>query len=216
MPAENHLRYILFDLDNTLYDQTSGLLQRIDRRIDEYLRERCALVGADIHDMRVGYWQRYGTTLEGLLAEHPGTNAKGYLDFIQDVPVEEMLGTDPRLGETLSRIETPKAVFTNSSEDYARRVLNALGVIGHFTHVSGLDTRGCVSKPNLRAYHDILGMLGVQASECLFVEDTVGNLQVAKSLGMRTVLISAEENAEVDYVIPTVYLLDEALRKMRP
>lgn len=215
MPTDSTLRYVLFDLDNTLYDQRSGLLQSIDRRIDEYLRRRFALVGAAIHDMRVGYWRKYGTTLEGLLAEHPGTDAKGYLDFIQDVPVEAMVSADSRLRETLDQIDIPKVVFTNSSVDYARRVLTALGVGEHFVCVSGLDSRGYVSKPNLRAYHDILGALEVKATECVFVEDTLGNLQVAKSLGMRTVLISDEANTEVDCVISTVYLVHQALQELR-
>ena len=40
------------------------------------------------------------------------------------------------------------------------------------------------------------------------------NLQVARDLGMRTILISDQDNSEVDYVIPKVYLLDRALSEL--
>jgi putative hydrolase of the HAD superfamily len=214
MPSRNGLRYLLFDLDNTLYSDDSGVLQSVDRRIDEYLRRRFALPAPDVRTMRVSYWEKYGTTLEGLLAEHQGTDPQAYLDFIQDVPVEDLLKPDPALGKLLAGLGIAKAVFTNASVGYARRVLEVLGVAEHFAYVSGLETRGYVSKPNLGAYHHILGALGAEAKECLFVEDSLGNLKVAKDLGMRTILISDQDNSEVDYVISKVYLLDRALSEL--
>ena len=152
----NGLRYVLFDVDNTLYGKETGLLQLVDRRIDAYIRQRFPLPETEIHRMRVHYWQTYGTTLNGLLAEHH-VDAEEYLRFIHDVPIESLLQPDAALDQLLAGVKAEKVIFTNAVAIHAQRVLRALGIAHHFPHVSDLLGRGFLSKPDRRAYELSVG-----------------------------------------------------------
>ncbi|NLG84782.1 MAG: hypothetical protein GX493_09315 [Firmicutes bacterium] len=59
-----HRCYLLFDLDNTLYPEESGLLAHLDRRIEEFLVHNLGLEKkASAAALRETYRQKYGITL---------------------------------------------------------------------------------------------------------------------------------------------------------
>jgi putative hydrolase of the HAD superfamily len=57
------IRAILFDLDNTLYPASSGVMQQLDRRIGEYVQERLGLSSDEATALKRHYYATYGTTL---------------------------------------------------------------------------------------------------------------------------------------------------------
>ena len=209
------IRYVLFDLDNTLYPRSSGVLQRIDQRIEAFLRERFPLPDDELREMRRGYWRKYGTTLGGLVAEH-GLAPEEYLSYIHDVPIEEMLQPDPALDRLLAEIPAPKGVFTNSIRSHAERVLRALGVTRHFGPIFDLEFMGLETKPQPNAFRAVLGALDLPPATCLFVDDTANNVRTARQLGLRTVQVldggdDGNATLEGEFVIPRTHLLGEIL-----
>ena len=60
------IKYILFDLDDTLYPKEIGLMAAIGQRIHQYMQERVGLDPVGARDLRRHYLQTYGTTLKGL------------------------------------------------------------------------------------------------------------------------------------------------------
>lgn len=209
------IRYVLFDLDNTLYPRSSGVLQRIDQRIEEFLRQRFPLPDPELREMRRGYWRKYGTTLGGLVAEHH-VAPEEYLRFIHDVPIEELLQPDPALEQLLNAIPAPKGVFTNSIRSHAERVLRALAVERHFGRIYDLGFMGLEAKPHPNAFRGVLADLGLPAEACLFVDDTANNVRAARQLGLRTVQVldagdDSDANLEGEFVIPATHLLGEIL-----
>lgn len=185
------LKYIIFDLDNTLYPRDTGLMQEVGRRIQMWLCNYLGLTWEEAIVRRREYFCRYGTTLGGLIAEH-GMGAHDYLVFVHDIPVEEYLDPNPALAAMLDVVPLRKAIYTNATSEYGWRVLRALGVADRFEHVIGIEEVGLRNKSNRDAYERTLELLSAQGCECIMVEDTACNLRPARALGLTTVLLDTD------------------------
>jgi putative hydrolase of the HAD superfamily len=194
------LRYILFDLDETLYPTRSGLMARIGQLMGRYMEERLGMPPAEVPSLRRHYYHTYGTTMRGLQIHHD-IDPEDYLAYVHDLPLEDYIGPNDALDGVLAEIAMEKVVFTNASKEHARRVLKVLGIERHFNRVIDVRSTGYIGKPDPEAYRQALEILGAEGYECLLVDDNVRNLEPAKKLGMITVLVS-NENTELRQVQP--------------
>ncbi|MBN1933300.1 MAG: pyrimidine 5'-nucleotidase, partial [Anaerolineae bacterium] len=64
------LNVLIFDLDETIYPRSSGLMQEISRRINLYMIEKMGMDPAIVSRLRREYWEHYGTTSRGLQLLH--------------------------------------------------------------------------------------------------------------------------------------------------
>ena len=214
------LKYILFDLDETLYPSRSGLMAEIGELMSRYMEERLEMSPTEVPALREHYYHAYGTTMQGLQIHH-GIDPEDYLAYVHDLPLENYIGPDDELDRVLAEIEAEKAIFTNASAEHARRVLAILGIKRHFNCIIDVRALGYISKPDPEAYQRALEILGAAGDECLLVDDRVRNLTPAKALGMITVLVSNEEAAprqdpsqDVDFVIGEVAEIGEVVRRL--
>lgn len=212
---------ILIDLDNTIYPRSAGVLKAIDRRMSRYMVERMGFASESVDEIRRGFWKEYGTTLRGL-KENGGVDEIDFLAFVHDVPVEEMLSQDEALKSSLSEIPLRKFVFTNSDMPHARRVLQALGIEDSFERVFDIHFQDFISKPDPRSYGRVEDEIGAKGDEIVFVDDFVPYLAPAKRLGWLTVRVCEDmggktgrtrsgEDSPVDFTIPVIHNLGEAL-----
>jgi putative hydrolase of the HAD superfamily len=198
---------LFFDLDNTLYSRSLGVVSRIDRRIDEYLAWRVGIPAAEVDRLRRRYWQEHGTTLRGLTACH-AVDADDYLAFVHDIELADLLKPARGLGELLDRVPGRKAVFSNASRAHAERVLQLLDLHGSFELVIGLEDLGYVPKPQPEAYRVALDRAGARAEGSALIDDLRPNLATAKRIGMRTVWVTGDGSAAddvVDHVVPDIF-----------
>lgn len=214
------LKYILFDLDETLYPSRSGLMAEIGRLMSRYMEERLGMSPTEVPTLREHYYRMYGTTMRGLQIHH-GIDPEDYLAYVHDIPLEDYIGPNDKLDRVLAEIEAEKVVFTNASKEHARRVLKTLGIERHFSHIIDVRALGCISKPDPEAFRRALEILGVKGDECLIVDDRVLNLAPAKELGMITVLVGSEKTAlrqghskDVDFVIGEVEEIGKVVRRL--
>ncbi|MDY6877820.1 MAG: pyrimidine 5'-nucleotidase [Chloroflexota bacterium] len=196
-------KFIIFDLDDTLYPRDSALMQEVGHRIQLWVHNHLGLPWEEAITLRREYFHRYGTTMGGLIAEHD-VDVHDYLTFVHDIPVGEYLKKNPALDSMLASIPPRKAVYTNATSEYGWRVLRALGVAGHFERIVGIEEVGLRNKPHRDAYETMLALLGAQGTECIMVEDAARNLRPAKALGMTTVLVDAEPDEDVDFLVGSV------------
>jgi len=208
------IKYILFDLDDTLYSKKTGLMAAIGQRIHQYMQERVGLDPVGARDLRRHYLQTYGTTLKGLQV-HYNVDTEEYLTYVHDVPLGDYLQPDEALDRVLAEIQAEKVVFTNATTEHARQVLRFLGVEHHFSRIVDLRATNYVNKPQPGAYLRALDILGARPEECLMVEDSVRNLRPAKELGMGTVLVNGSGGDGVDFAIDDVIQVGEVFRQIR-
>ncbi len=212
MNDQSRFRYLLCDLDDTLYPASAGVMRVVGQLILRYMAERVGIPQERVEQIKKEYYQRYGTTMRGLIL-HYGIDPDDYLAFVHDLPVHEYIQPNPALDAMLAGISLRKAVFTNADRDHACRVLNALGVPHHFEWIIDVRDFGYNSKPHPIAYSRMLDILNASAGECIMVEDIPHNLTPAKALGMATVLISDDPCQDgADICIPDILQLGEAIR----
>ncbi len=207
------LRYLILDLDDTLYPRRSGLMDLISERIGRYMTERLGFSPDHAEALRRRYYAQYGTTLRGLMEEHR-IDPEDYLAYVHDVPLDAYLQPDPALDQMLRRIPLTKVIFTNASEEHARRVLERLGVAHHFPIILDVRRLEYYNKPDPEAYRRILRHLNAQGPECIFVDDSVRNLRPARALGMITILVDGHLEDEVDFHVPDILSIEPVIQRL--
>ncbi|MBF0804022.1 MULTISPECIES: pyrimidine 5'-nucleotidase [unclassified Neisseria] len=182
----------LFDLDNTLHHADAGIFALINRRMTAYLASRLNLSQQTAGRLRQDYWHRYGTTLAGLRLHHPEVCVNEFLQYSHPLP-EILPALVPVEGtaETLGRLKGRKAVFSNAPSFYVAALIEAMGIAQHFDALFGIDDFGLFCKPHPQSYLTVCGKLHALPRHCIMVDDSAGNLQAAKNLGMKTVWFGA-------------------------
>jgi putative hydrolase of the HAD superfamily len=199
--VKKKIRCWLFDLDNTLYPQASGLFAAVDARINRYLQKYFGIGSERADAVRRDYFHRYGLTLAGLMRERDA-DPDHYLEYVHRVEVGDYLGPNEKLKSVLGSIPAPKVIFTNGSRTHSVAVMRALGVEEFFVEIFDIASVDYIPKPDPRSYRMVLDRLGVEGEEAVLVEDLEKNLPPAKELGMRTILVGrACSNGAADYVL---------------
>jgi len=187
LPAFDHIRAWIFDLDNTLYPASADLFGQIDRRMTAYVGRLLDVPPEEALRIQKSYFHEHGTTLSGLMANH----AVDPHHFLTDVHAIELdaIAEDARLARLIAELPGRKLVFTNGDESYAHRVLAKLGLSASFEAVHDIHACAYVPKPDPSAYAGFCARWGIDPTAALFVEDMARNLKPAKALGMATVWI---------------------------
>jgi len=210
------LTHLVFDLDQTIYPRHTGLMQAIGERIKMYMIDRMGMDPQIVPELRHRYWKQYGTTSRGLAAQHE-LDVDDYMDYVHDVPLHQYIGPDPELDAVLGGLSQHKVIFTNATAAHAHAVLRVMRLAHHFEKVYDVYFCSNEGKPALSAYQRLLDALGVEAENCLLVEDSIANLRPAHALGMTTVLVDPpmdEELSGADYVISRVAQVAEIVRQL--
>lgn len=180
----------IFDLDNTLYPPHSKIWPQIDLRITLYICHLFGLDGLSARALQKHYYYRYGTTLNGLMAEN-GIDPTPYLDFAHDIDLTP-LAADPALVSAIAALPGRKLIFTSGSARHAANVTGKLGFADHFEAVFDIADAAFVPKPDASTYERFIARHAVDPRRAVMFEDIAKNLLVPDHMGMRTVLVLPE------------------------
>ncbi len=183
-----HVQTWVFDLDNTLYPPRYRLFDQIEARINAWVMGALKVGAHEANRLRQAYWDRYGTTLAGLMAEHDIDPAP-YLAAVHDIDFS-LLPQDPLLAAHLRALRGRKIVYTNATASYAHKVLAARGLAGIFDAVYGVQEAGFRPKPDRAAFEAVFTADGLDPEQAAMFEDDPRNLRVPHEMGMRCVHIA--------------------------
>jgi putative hydrolase of the HAD superfamily len=182
-----HVDTWVFDLDNTLYPADSDLWPRIDQRITLYLMQLFGLDGMSARALQKYYYQRYGTTLRGLIVDH-AIGFEEFLAFVHDIDRSTLL-PNPRLARAIMGLPGRKLILTNGSRDHALRTAEALGLGQMFEDIFDIVSADLVPKPESATYQRFFEKHGVDPKTSAIFEDLAANLVVPHARGMLTTLV---------------------------
>jgi putative hydrolase of the HAD superfamily len=185
----------VFDLDNTLYPREANLFMQIDQRIQDYLQRLFSMTAEGAKDLRKDYYERYGTTLRGLIVEH-GITPDDFLEYVHDID-RSPLTPNPELARTIASLPGRKFILTNGSRRHAEKVAERLGFTDEFEDIFDIVHSELMPKPDRTAYDRFIAATGVAPVDAAMFEDLSRNLVVPKALGMRTVLVVPAGTREV-------------------
>lgn len=185
----------VFDLDNTLYPRRCNLFGQMDLRMTSYVAQLTGLPKAEARILQKRLYRDYGTTLNGLMLEYD-IDPHHYLADVHDIDYS-VIAPDPLLRLALHRLPGRKHVFTNGNMAHAERTLMALGIAASdFDSIFDIVAADFEPKPRRGCYERFVTSSRVDASRAVMFEDLPRNLEVAKEMGMTTVLIVSQGEGE--------------------
>lgn len=192
---------LFFDCDDCLYFNNWKLADRLTSKIEEW---------SLAHGLRPGeayeLYKEYGTALRGMISKHYIEDSPEaideYLEAVHDIPIHEYLSKDNKLRQVLLSMDPtiPKYVFTASVRAHAERCLHALGIEDLFVDIIDVKSCGFVTKHSREAFEAAMRIASVNDPErCLFLDDSVKNLKMAKEMGWRGILVGrkARDTGEI-------------------
>jgi putative hydrolase of the HAD superfamily len=202
------IRYILFDLDNTLYSIKTGMEQNFQRRIIAFTSRLLGITPEEALAQRREGITRYGTTLEWLMGDKGFSAIDEYYAAIHPDGEESVIPPDPELRRFLEGLNIPMAILTNSPREHTDRVLAKIGIADLFTHIFDMRWNGNQGKPLPIAFTRALNALGAAVDNTLFIDDTPRYVQGYLNLGGKGILRD-ELDRHRDYPYPKIRELRE-------
>jgi putative hydrolase of the HAD superfamily len=194
----------IFDLDNTLYPASSNLFSEVSKRMTLYIAEHFGISADDARKRQRDFFERYGTTLRGLMVEHQ-LDPLPFLDYVHEIDLAPLC-PDPLLAEKLAALPGRKLIFTNSTRQHAQRIMDRIGVTAHFKEIFDISSADYIPKPDKETYARMLYSHGITAERACMIDDLAWNLEPAKALGMKTVWLNndlgwarPQDGSEADY-----------------
>jgi putative hydrolase of the HAD superfamily len=186
-PRFARIRNWIFDLDNCLYPASTGLFALIDERMGAYIQRLLGCGAEEAKRVQKAHFHEHGTTLAGLMKEE-GVDPHHFLADVHDISLDRV-SADDRLVRLLPLLPGRRFVFTNGDAPYARRVLEAIGVHGHFDDLHDIHASELRPKPDPHGYALLCKRFGIDPRHALLADDMVQNLAPAKQLGMATIWV---------------------------
>ena len=198
---------ILFDLDETLYPRSAGLMNQIGDRITQYLVEHMGVPEERSAATRSHFRGTYGTALRGLIEEGYPVDLEDYFRYVHDISLDT-IGPEPALRARLLRLPLRRAVLTNSNVEHASRILRHMEIADCFERIVDIRALEMVNKPDPEAYRRTLALLNAAPERTIFVEDNTQNTRPARAMGITTIVIDhpldAGADPGADYSVPNL------------
>ncbi|KAA0258363.1 pyrimidine 5'-nucleotidase [Deferribacter autotrophicus] len=199
----NEFEYLIFDLDNTLYNPKKNVLKEVDTLINDYMIKKVGIPPNIVNELRKEYRDNYGTTLNGLIKNY-SINPNDYLDYVHDIDYSRLIKKDELLLKILREFDQKKIVYTNGSRKHAFKVLKHLGVLEEFDAIYSIEDLDYKPKPFVESFYNFLKKSKVKPEKSLFFEDMEVNLNGAKKIGFKTALVW-KKNVNFDYNFDSIY-----------
>lgn len=177
----------VFDLDNTLYSPEEDIFSQIDKRMTEFIISKFNVNEEEAFNIQKKYFLEYGTTLSGLM-KRENIDPDEFLEFVHDINLE-ILKPNIELSKIIKNLPGDKFIFTNGSKKHAENVLKQLEMSEIFDDIFDIKESNFIPKPNINAYLNFIDKTKIEPDVSIMFEDIGRNLEAAKKLGMKTVLI---------------------------
>lgn len=206
----------LFDLDDTLHNASAHIFPQIHRAMVDYMCRFLHVDEAEATRLREQYWRRYGATLLGMMRHH-AVDPRHFLLHTHRFPdLAQRVIAERGLKDMLRRLPGRKILFSNAPRHYTEIVLATAGIRHCFDAIHTVESLRFQPKPAMAAFLRVLRAEKLDPRTCVMVEDTLGNLETAKRLGMKTVWVSActRRSPCVDVKVSTVMDLPKRLGRL--
>ena len=218
-------KVIFFDVDDCLYFDGWRTARQLTAKIDEWCTQRAGLEPGYAYQL----YKQYGTALRGLRAEgwiaDTPQAIDEFLEYVHDIGVEQLLQPDQELREILLRVDPaiPKYAFTASVREHAKKCLETLGIADLFVGIIDCKTCDLETKHSRHSFETAMRVAGIEDPEhCLFFDDNLTNIEAARKIGWRSVLVGrvgrdcgtlvSSEHAELE--LDRIHQVEEALPEL--
>lgn len=212
-------KYLIWDLDDTLYLRTPEWADLLDATMAKTLVEDLN-VPMDFETAKSKVKESYLIYRNGgeIFFRDYGVNpADLFYAYHKRKPVEKITAYENLL-EKIEKIPAEQYIFTASDRYASEKILKHIGLYEFFKdRFYSVEDFGVFKKnENADVYYKFCDKIGAKPEECLFVDDSYSNLEFAKEAGMDTVRIyyrnnSAKDKTYIDYAYKGLESFVEAI-----
>ncbi|CUM62756.1 uncharacterized protein PRCAT00000313001 [Priceomyces carsonii] len=208
-PSIRNSKIFYFDIDNCLYERTTGIHEMMQVKIHDYFKHNLKLNDEEAHELHMNYYKTYGLAIEGLVRVHK-VDAIEYNAQVDDsLNLPSVLGYNEKLRDMLVRIRRDFDYFwlvTNAYSNHALRVISLLGIGDLFDGLTFCDYSKfpIICKPMYPYFQNFLNLTNIDISnkeamsKQYFVDDSELNVKAAFKLGFGNVIHYVEINEEFE------------------
>lgn len=185
------IKYVLFDLDGTLYSSKSGIEFQIPPLMVEQTSIELFIDKEESKKLLRLYREEFKSAVLGLKKYHNINPFEFYQKVYEKInisQIEKYCGLKEHI-ENLSKI-VKIYLLSNSNESHVARVLNKLEIYQYFEDLFSVEYANFIRKPNQIAYEIAIENMGANSSEIINIDDSYLNLEVANKIGLHTILVS--------------------------
>ncbi|TXG74111.1 hypothetical protein EZV62_002690 [Acer yangbiense] len=137
---ETKYECLLFDVDDTLYSQSSGLSKQCTKNIEEYMIEKLGMEESSASELNMVLYRNYGTSMAGLKAIGYEFDNDDYHSYVHGRLPYENLKPDPVLRNLLLSMPIRKVIFSNADKVHVAKVLKKLGLEDCFEGIVNFES----------------------------------------------------------------------------
>ncbi len=205
---------LLIDLDNTVYPEDSNIFIQIDLKMKSFIAEYLNVSLDEAFKIQKKYFINNGTTLRGLMLYH-NVQPEKFLNYVHDIDLTS-IKKNKELDHELKKYNGKKIIFTNGSDQHAKKVLSQIGLNNTIDNIFDIIKADYIPKPEILTYQKVINEYRLDPRNTIMIDDLPNNLRTAKELGMKTVLIKKDflNNNTHDYVDIVCDNLLETIKKI--
>ena len=213
----------IFDLDNTLYPSSNGLMSDVSDRMTKFVSMVTDKSVEEALIEQKELFKNHGTTLRGLMIRY-SIDPWDFLRFVHNVNYN-LVEKNQKLGNAIKALKGKKIIYTNASATHAKKVLERLGFLEEFDSIFDVSDASWIPKPHIRSYQTLMEKIKFNPRSSVMIEDIAPNLRPASDIGITTVWIK-QKNPEApswtlpeeksDYIDYTIDDLTERLESLAP
>lgn len=206
-------KVLVFDLDATLYYAGNAIEQLCDKKVCDYISDKLQITDKQAQDILSDIRKKYHFETDAIKEDWPFSK-KEFVEYVCDVDVG-ILSSDKELDDIICQIPNKKYILTDSTSKHVKDTLKQISLNeSHFSGICDAHDMQYTFKHNTEGYNIFFDKYSLSPTDCVIFEDNMNNIEVAKSLGMTTVLISPDiQNKPLcaDYLFTDI---KTALRKL--
>jgi phosphoglycolate phosphatase len=176
----------LFDVDGTLVDSAVDICGAIQGVLASTHQNEVPF------ELLKGYIGRHLSDLfEDLFPNYTAEQINTFIEQYRRIyPARNHAATKvyPGVKTVLSQLPGRKATATTKGTPTTRLVLEMFELLPYFDHVQGTD--GFPAKPNPDVIYKALEALGAESKDCLFVGDSMADMEAARRAGVRSCAVT--------------------------
>ena len=181
---------LLIDLDNTVYPEDSNIFAQIDLKMKSFIAKDLNVSLDEAFKIQKKYFVNNGTTLRGLMLYH-NVQPEEFLNYVHKIDLTSIKKNE-ELRDELKKYNGKKIIFTNGSDEHAKKVLKKIGLNNSIDHIFDIVKADYIPKPDISTYKKVIKEYCLDPKKTIMIDDLPNNLKTAKELGIKTVLIKRD------------------------
>ena len=178
----------VFDCDGVIYNNVKETEKEVVRRMIDFIASKYHCNEKEAANIRHKLLKKYKVSHSIIALTLEGFDEKEILEKTYFSVDFDKLGIvfSPEMKNLLESLPGKKVILTNNHSEWARIVLEKIGISKYFSTIYGINDSSNIQKPNPRAFQMVQDTTGINEN-IVFIDDEIINIIAATQFGWTAV-----------------------------